>query len=117
MMNHKDLERKREFLVHLSMTFSNLVPFLKGLHLTIDSWRPLRKDDGWKFSHKEIGAWLEHKANDGFGQDEIYDLLNVGTSSAVTLVSCFFDDLNFLSQFFERESLPRVMVRSQLLMC
>jgi len=39
--NHKDLERKRGFLVHLSMTFSSLVPFLKGLHLTIDSWRPL----------------------------------------------------------------------------
>jgi hypothetical protein len=38
---HKDLEKKRGFLVHLAMTFNNLVPFLKGLHLTIDSWHPL----------------------------------------------------------------------------
>lgn len=38
---HKDLERKRGFLVHLAMTLTNLVPFFKGLHLTIDLWRPL----------------------------------------------------------------------------
>ena len=114
-LNHKDLERKRGFLVHLSMTFSSLVPFLKGLHLTIDSWRPLRNEDGWKLSHKEIGAWLEHKADDGVGQDEIYDLLNVGAPLEVTPVPRFFDDLTFLSQFFASDSPPRVMVRSRLL--
>jgi hypothetical protein len=38
---HKDLERKRGFLIHLAMTFTNIIPFLKGLHLTIDSWRDL----------------------------------------------------------------------------
>ena len=35
-LNHKDLESKRGFIVHLSMTFPSIVPFLKGLHLTID---------------------------------------------------------------------------------
>jgi hypothetical protein len=114
-LNHKELESKRGFLVHLSMTFPNLVPFLKGLHLTIDSWRPLRKDDGWKFSHKEIRAWLEHQVGDGLTHDEVYELLNVGAPAEVVPVQRFLEDLDFLSQFFETESPPRVLVRSRLL--
>jgi hypothetical protein len=38
-MTHKDLEWKRGFLGHLSMCYGSLVPFMKGFHLTIDSWR------------------------------------------------------------------------------
>ena len=113
-LNHKDLESKRGFLVHLSMTFPSIVPFLKGLHLTIDSWRPLRNDDGWKFSHKEIRSWLEHQREDGMDQEEIYDLLNVGAPSEVVPVERFAEDLNFLAQFFEAELPPKVLVRSRL---
>jgi hypothetical protein len=35
--DHKLLEQQRGFLVHLTMTFTSLVPFLKGIHLTLDS--------------------------------------------------------------------------------
>jgi hypothetical protein len=38
--NHKTLLRHKGFLVHLSMTAEFIVPFLKGLHLATDSWRP-----------------------------------------------------------------------------
>jgi hypothetical protein len=47
-------------------------------------------------------------------QDAIYDLLNVGAPGEVVPVQRFFEDLDFLSQFFESESPPRVMVRSRL---
>jgi hypothetical protein len=33
-LDHKELERQRGFLVHLTMTFTSLVPSLKGIHLT-----------------------------------------------------------------------------------
>lgn len=66
-LNHKELERKRGFLVHLAMTFETMVPFLKGLHLTLDSWRAGRKEDGWKVSQKEWNLWLNRKRTD---QDE-----------------------------------------------
>jgi hypothetical protein len=36
-LNHKELESQRGFLVHLTMTFSSLAPFFKGIHLTLDS--------------------------------------------------------------------------------
>lgn len=113
-LNHRDLTSKRGFLVHLSMTFTNLVPFLKGLHLTIDSWRPLRKDDGWKFSLKESRAWLAHQVGDGVTEDEVYDMLNVGAPAEVEPVPRLIEDLEFLAHFFAQESPPRVMVRSRL---
>jgi hypothetical protein len=46
--DHKTLERIRGFLVHLQRVYPAVTPFLKGLHLTIDSWRPGRDDEGWK---------------------------------------------------------------------
>jgi hypothetical protein len=33
-----------------------MVPFLKGLHLTIDNWRPEWYGEGWKLSHARIEA-------------------------------------------------------------
>jgi hypothetical protein len=33
-----------------------MVPFLKGLHLTIDKWRPDRDREGWKLSRAQIEA-------------------------------------------------------------
>jgi hypothetical protein len=52
-LDHTDLQCKHCFLGHLSMTFTSMVPFLKGLHLTIDSWRTQRDGEGWKIPDKE----------------------------------------------------------------
>lgn len=45
-LDHKELERETGFLSHLSMTFDELVPFIKqGLYLTLNSWRSNRDDE------------------------------------------------------------------------
>ena len=44
----KPLEKLRGFLVYLSRTYPSTTPYLKGLHLTLDSWRPNRDSEGWK---------------------------------------------------------------------
>jgi hypothetical protein len=49
-LEHRDLERKRGFLGHVSMTFPALIPYMKGFHLTIDSWRDFRPTRGWKMN-------------------------------------------------------------------
>jgi hypothetical protein len=72
---HKELERQRGFLVHLSMTFSSLVPFLKGIHLTLDSWRSGRKEDGWKMTQKEWRLWTLHQADRDEDQEELAYLI------------------------------------------
>ena len=45
---HKRLEQIRGFAIYVSRTYEWMPPYLKGLHLTIDSWRSGRKRDGWK---------------------------------------------------------------------
>jgi hypothetical protein len=37
-LQHKLLEQRRGFFVHLQRTYPCITPFLKGLHLTLDSW-------------------------------------------------------------------------------
>ena len=47
-----------------------ITPYLKGIHLTLDGWRPWRKDDGWRMSNKEVRAALmerEHNEMSGLG--------------------------------------------------
>lgn len=48
---HKQLERYRGFLVYVAQTFEALVPYLKGIHLTLDSWRSNRDEDGWRLAN------------------------------------------------------------------
>jgi hypothetical protein len=55
---HKDLEQKRGFLVYVTRTYPSLTPFLKGIHLTLDSWRPGRDQDGWKIQ-AQLSAHLD----------------------------------------------------------
>ena len=44
----KPLLSTRGFLLYVSRAFPDLVPYMKGLHATIDSWRPGRDNEGWK---------------------------------------------------------------------
>jgi hypothetical protein len=45
---HKDLERIRGFLIYVIKTYPSFAPYLKGIHLTLDSWWPQRGADGLK---------------------------------------------------------------------
>jgi hypothetical protein len=47
-LQHKGLEQKRGFFVHLQRVYPTIAPYLKGMHLTLDGWRPGRDADGWQ---------------------------------------------------------------------
>ena len=47
-LNLKELERDVGFLVHISMAFPSMKPFLRGFYLTMNSWRKDRSSEGWK---------------------------------------------------------------------
>ena len=49
----KTLERTRGFLNYVTQTYRPLIPYLNGLHLTLDGWRPNRDDEGWRVREKE----------------------------------------------------------------
>jgi hypothetical protein len=51
-VDHNALESDRCFLIYVSKTYPSMVPYLKEIHLTLDSWREGRGEDGWKRSRK-----------------------------------------------------------------
>jgi len=59
------LESSRGFLVHMQQVYPAMTPYLKGLHLTIDSWRENRDKDGWKLPN------TPSRYPEGFWDDEM----------------------------------------------
>ena len=53
---HNELEKCRGFLIYVSRTYRPFIPYLRGVHQTIDSWRGYRDIDGWKLQTSEIAA-------------------------------------------------------------
>ena len=55
--DHYPLERLlqiRGFLMYVVRTYPWINPYMKGLHLTIDRWRPFHGPDGFKLQGKEL---------------------------------------------------------------
>ena len=48
----KELERIRGFLNYVCQTYKPLLPYLNGLHMTIDGFRSNRDEEGWKIPKK-----------------------------------------------------------------
>ena len=46
----KDIEQKTGVLVRLAMAYPFIMPFMRGLYLTMNSWRTSRDREGWKLS-------------------------------------------------------------------
>ncbi len=45
---HKEVESCRGSLVYVTRTYGAMVPYPKGVHHTLNSWRPERDADDWK---------------------------------------------------------------------
>jgi len=119
-LDFKDLERGRGFLVYLSRTYPAITPFLKGIHLTLDSWRDGRDADGWKISKKDRATMKSYEQEDfddgyfGKGED---DGSYINSSSPqkppklVTPVPRLLSDLEVLNEFFSTPEPPYRFVR------
>ena len=73
----KALERVRGFLNHISLTYEIVVPFLRGFHNSIDSWRDNRDEEGWKVDDSNT-KWedvLEHLVIQEKISEDVYENL------------------------------------------
>ena len=101
----KPLERYRGYLIYLCRTYDAINPYLKGIHLSLDSWRPWRKDDGWKMTMSEIRAAIEEKGE---------DVPHQGQGKApkrVKYVPRLVDDIAALAELFGSAEPPRRQFR------
>ncbi len=55
-LSRKLMESIRGSLVYLQRTYPAITPFVKGYHLTIDSWRPNRDAEGWRIAPQQAST-------------------------------------------------------------
>ena len=119
-LDRKALERDTGFLNHLSMTYENFNPYLKGFYLTLNSWRTQRDADDWKVPDKRWKQWLMEQHLKGELTDEELDaaIENPGDKDAppaeVTASTRFVDDVGALYKLFlSTDAPPEVRLRSK----
>ena len=110
-LDFKHLERGRGFLVYLSRTYSSMVPYLKGIHLTLDSWRPGRDKEGWK--ERKVTNSTDSDMFDEVDEEEVFATLDKegdiksgcnlyeNHPNKVSLAPRLYDDLEALALFFK----------------
>ena len=117
-LNRKELERHTGFLNHLSMTYDDMTPFLKGFYLTLNSWRPKRDSDDWKLSDKSWLKWLVSRCENGnISELELEDQLQIqsekGCPMEVVASTRFADDIRSMGELFASDFVPDVNLRSK----
>ena len=55
----------RGYLNYVIRTYPWMTPYLQGLHLTIDGWRPDRDEHGHKLQGRALAEWREKRAGAG----------------------------------------------------
>jgi hypothetical protein len=106
-IDHGRLESTRGFLVHMQQVYPSITPYLKGIHLTLDSWRGDRDVDGWRvkntsgdrgFWSKDLQSWVDWEPR-------------TQGPRWVSPVPCYGSDLNALTELLSHEEPPVRLVR------
>jgi hypothetical protein len=119
MLNRKMLERETGFLNHLSMTFEQITPYLKGFYLSLNSWRLGRDLEDWKVSGKEWNRILIDRFHNGSITEEELEvgLLKSQSNGAPLEVRAsprFASDIRALNSIFMSSGdPPKVSLRSR----
>jgi hypothetical protein len=113
-VDHKVLERIRGFLVYVARTYKPLAPFLMGLHMSIDGWRPGSDGEGWRLRQAEVGASRDEKE-----ESDEEGLHPMGTNlppGRVKAVPRLLPDLKVMMELTAAEDPPlrRVRARSKV---
>jgi hypothetical protein len=120
----------RGFLMYVVRICPWINPYMKGLHLTLDSWRPFRRADGFKLRGKELENalawgmeggmpcwWSDDKP--GEGQTHEASLMaqrgsgNKEPPLEVKPVPRFIQDLVYLTQLTKAGTPPRQLYRAR----
>ena len=87
------------FLVYVAMTYTSMVPYLKGIYLTLNSWRPDRNQEGWS---------VKKRVREAKKRAATYEK----PPTWVKTVDRLKDDLRALMELTGLESPPKIPVRA-----
>ena len=95
------------------MIYPSTVPYLKGFHLTLESWRPNRDVEGWRLPNND---WIRLQAFwDEKGIEVETDLSYHDAPELVKIVPRLKTDLILLEILFSDPNPPLRVVRSKKL--
>ncbi|KAL7572801.1 hypothetical protein ACA910_014658 [Epithemia clementina (nom. ined.)] len=86
-----------------------MVPYLKGLHLTLESWRKDRDEDGWKMTAKERALVNRGKDEERDAVEENYNP-NMKAPDKVIPAPRFADDVYVLTELTKSAQTLQVLV-------
>lgn len=110
-LHRATLGSQRGFLVYVARTYDFLKPYLKGIHATMESWRPDRDAEGWKIKNFE---WDFDPDDMGPKKKEgVYRPTYSDGPVFVKAVPRLFNDLLAMIELTSAEEPPRVVVRSK----
>jgi hypothetical protein len=105
-MSRKRLEQIRGFLQYVCQTYTSLTSYLIGFHMTIDSWRPGRDDEGWRLAQ---ALWQQMKKEDEDWSRE--DVAIADVPILVQAVPRFQADVSALLRLMRFDNPPLKRVR------
>ena len=118
----KTLLQRRGFLQYVTRTYPAMVPYMKGFHNTIDSWRANRDDDGWKLRPKKKRRLNRPRGKKLDCHEDMHDVefqvveieaaQDECAPETVSPVGRFVDDLKALIELFSATDPPLRVVRS-----
>jgi hypothetical protein len=113
------------FLMYVVRTYPWLNPYMKGINLTIDSWRAGRAEDGFKMTAKELQVFESSKwSNAGLPCRRADEEEDGGTPATqapeeecapatVEPVPCYLRDLECLVKLTDTSEQPRQLYRAR----
>ena len=104
----KDLERIRGFLVYVALTYTIMTPYLRGIHLTLESWRPDRDEDGWRKVSDQGDSGLAYHLENSAASDSL-DIAEAPME--VKAVPRLLSDIAALQELTSSKAPPDVLVR------
>ena len=69
-LNHSELISDRGFLVYATRTYPAMIPYLKGFHLSAETWRGNRDKEGYKLKEVEDDSSVVSGVTLGDGEDD-----------------------------------------------
>ena len=100
-MDLKDMEQKTGFWLHLAMAYPLIMPFMRGIYLTMNYWRPKRYRDGWKLSKQARDSFINSGRRQGHLGYSSGSREEDRTSNMATAVEIFFKHLSALVELFK----------------
>ena len=105
------MERRTGFLVHLDTAYPSTMPFMRGLYLTTNSWRPKRYRDGWKLSKQSYGSLINVGRRQGrLGYSSGSSEEDIAPKM-VKLVEIFLKHLSALAELFKEDKPDLRLIR------